>query len=353
MRKTMALALLAVAGLASVELFSSYALFRYYAHSHKSLFPKGSAAVLLVDGTINKVRGKHPTPVLSIDHGPLFDASESLGYSLRPGRYRIKEELDERNHVFELTVTDRGTRATSYFPNQSTRRIFMAGDSSMFGWGLNDEQTIPWLIQARLPEFQVVNLSLTSYSTIQALLQFRQVTPSLSSNDIVVIEYHQLSNKLNMVASDVLESLKSGYETELGDAARMREAKLPFGDIDAQGRVSIQHLSLSCAFDTAQKQCSRPKFDLGRAMQVTQYAFDEIMGLQPGRLVILFLSGADDDPVVERLRTRGAVIADLRSGKGIPFEDDVIATDSHMGPFGQHQIAERLYEMMIHDHITD
>jgi hypothetical protein len=229
----------------------------------------------------------------------------------------------------------------------------MAGDSSMFGWGLNDEQTIPWLIQARVPNFEVINLSLTSYSTIQSLLQLEHVMPSLSSNDIVVIEYHQLSNKLNVEASDVLENLKSGYETELGDAARMREAELPFGDIDAQGKVSIQHLSLSCAFDMAQPQCSRPKFDLGRAMQVTQYAFDKIVALHPRRLVILFLSGADDDPVVERLRRGGAVIADLRSGKGIPFEDDVIATDSHMGPFGQHQIAERLYEMMVHDHIID
>lgn len=353
MRKILALALIVIAGLTSLELISSYVLFRYYAHSHKSLFPKGSATSLLVSGTINKVRGKHPAPVVSIDHGPLFDANESLGYSLHSGRYHIKEELDERSHMFDLTVTDMGTRATSYVPNQSTRRIFMAGDSSMFGWGLNDEETIPWLIQARLPKFEVINLSLTSYSTIQSLLQLERVMPSLSSNDIVVIEYHQLSNKLNVEASDVLDSLKSGYETTLGDAARMREAKLPFGDIDAQGQVSIQHLSLSCAFDMAQPQCSRPKFDLGRAMQVTEYAFDKIVALHPGHLVIWFMSGADDDPVVERLRKGGAMIVDLRSGIGIPFEDDVISTDSHMGPFGQHQVAERLYEMMVNGHIVD
>jgi hypothetical protein len=291
--------------------------------------------------------------VLSIDHGRLFEADESLGLAFRPGRYRIKEQLGPKSHEFVITITDKGTRATSYFPVKSDRRLFMAGDSSMFGWALNDEQTIPWLIQARLPNFEVLNLSLTSYSPVQTLLRLQQLEPRLGPNDIVVIEYHELSNKLSVVASDVLENLKTGYEFELGDTARLREAKLPFGSLDDQGKFSIRRISLSCVFEAARPDCARPKFDLDQARQVTKYAFDEIMALHPGRLVIIFQSGADDDPVIEHLRSRGAIIADLRDGRGAGQEDDVISTDGHMGPFGQYQISERLFEVMRREHIVN
>jgi hypothetical protein len=351
MRRILALALMAIAGLTTIELASSYVLFRYYAHSQKSVVLKGSAAWMLLDGTINKVRGKHPLPVLSIDHGQLFEPSETLGYALHPGKYHIQEELDRKRHLFELTVTDEGRRATSYIPVQSNKRILMAGDSSLFGWGLDDEQTVPWLMQARLPNVEVVNLSLTSYSTVHALLQLLQIVPRVGPDDIVAIEYHQLSNKLNVEAPDVLESIKDGYETELGDA-RMREMKLPFGAIDAQGKLTIQHVSLSCAFDPAKPDCVRTKFDLGRAMQVTKLAFDQILALRPKHLLIIFLSGADDDPVIEHLRSRGVMIADLRPGRGVGFEDDLIFTDAHMGPFGQHQVAERLLEIL-HEQAID
>ena len=95
------------------------------------------------------------------------------------------------------------------------------------------------------------------------------------------------------------------------------------------------------------------KFDPGLAMRVTNYAFDEIIALHPGHLVIIFQSGADDDPVIEHLRSRGAIIADLRDGRGMGQEDDVISTDGHMGPFGQYQIAERLFEVMRREHVID
>jgi hypothetical protein len=353
MRKISSFAALAIIGLAAAEMASSYFLFRYYAHIRKELLPNGSAVWMLLKGGINKARGKHPAPVLSIDHGRLFDADESLGISLRPGRYRIKEQLGPKRHEFVITITDKGMRATSYFPGQSDRRLFMAGDSSMFGWALNDEQTIPWLTQARLPNFEVLNLSLTSYSPVQTLLRLQQLAPRLGPNDIVVVEYHELSNKLSVVPSDVIETLKTGYEFAVGDTTRMREANLPYGSLDDQGKFSIRRVSLSCAFEAARPDCLRPKFDPGQAMRVTNYAFDEIMALHPGHLVIIFQSGADDDPVIEHLRSRGAIIADLRNGRGPGEEDDVISTDGHMGPFGQYQIAERLFEVMQREHILN
>ena len=352
MKKILVFLALALVAVVAVESISSYIIFRYYAMGEKPLEPKGLATVMLVVGGINKVLGRHPTQSVSIDHGYLFEANEALGYALHPGRYRVHEALSGKDHYFDLTVTEAGIRRTSEFPVHSDKRIFMIGDSTMFGWGLDDEETVPWLIQAKLPHYQIFNFALTSYSSVQALSQLQSVTPKVGSKDIVVVEYHPLLNELNVGSPGMLDSMKHGYELTLGDAG-LRNAKLPFATIDDHGKLAIQRISFSCAIEPATPDCFRPAFDLPKAIQVTMRAFDEIVASGQGHLVVVFLSGTDDDPVIERLRTQGAAIVDVRSGKAIPIESDVIAVDGHLGPFGQYQIAQRLYDSLRHDVIAE
>jgi hypothetical protein len=346
MRKTLAFPLLALAALSLAELISADVIFRYYAHGEKSVRPDGLAVSMLLDGIINRVSGRHPVPKMSLDHGPLFDASDLLGYAVLPGRYRVQEELGNQTHGFDLTITEHGHRAAAYAPNHSAKRILMAGDSSMFGWGLDDEETMPWLVQARLPDYQVLNLSLTSYSTVQTLLQLQRLDPKVGPDDVVVIEYHLLSNKLNVQPADVLESLGKGFELTLGDATRMREMRLPYAALDAHGSLAIHRISLSCAQAPERTDCRRPAYELAAAMQVTKAVFDEIVALHPGHVVIAFFSGEDDDPVIAHMRARGATIADLRIGSAGYFEDDAVSTDGHMGPFSEHEVAKRFVEIM-------
>jgi hypothetical protein len=347
MRKILSMAVLVVAGLAALEILSSYFLFRYYAHGMKAIRPEGSAARMLFDGTMTRVTGKRPRPQFDIDHRPLFETNDVLGYVLRPGHYHVTERLGHQVHSFDLVVNDKALRAAAPFPVIADKRILIAGDSSLFGWGLNDEETVPWQIQARLPGYEVVNLSLTSYSTVHALLQLRQIEPHIHSEDVIVIGYHELSNKFNVEPSDVLGDLSQGYEVGLGDAARMRDMMLPFGSLDAHGKLSIQRIPLACASETAKPECARPKFDLRAAKEVTKRVFEEIIALQPGHLVIMFVQGPNDDEVISYLRSRGALIVDLRAGKdGVAFEDDIIPTDGHSGPFEQHQVAQRLLEVL-------
>ena len=347
MRKILSMAVLVVAGLVALEVLSSYALFRYNAHGMKAIRPEGSAARMLFEGTMRKVTGKRPTLQFAIDHGPLFETDDVLGYVLRPGQYHVSERLGHEFHSFDLLVNDKGLRAAAPLSVVADKRIFIAGDSSLFGWGLNDEETVPWQIQARLPGYEVVNLSLTSYSTVHALLQLRQIQPRVRSEDVVVVGYHELSNKLNVEAGDVLGDLNQGYEVGLGDPARIRDMMLPFGSLDANGKLSIQRIPLACASVAARPECVRPKFDLRAAKEVTRRAFEEIMALQPGHLVIMFVQGSSDDEVISYLRSRDAIIVDLRAGKdGVAFEDDIVPTDGHSGPFEQHQVAQRLLEVM-------
>lgn len=354
MKKIVIATLLAIVGLVALEMVSSFVLFRYFAHGQKSFRPERLATLMLLAKVVDTARGIHPRTVLSVDHRPVFEPDETMGYVFVPGRYLIKEDFKENHHGFTLTVNAQGRRVTSNFPHASSSRLFVSGSSSMFGWGLYDEETIPWLLQERLPKYEVVNLSLTSYSTVLALMQLQKVNPAINSNDIVVVEYQRISNRQSVMSPDILDLLSDGFEVTLGDSARMRKMSLPYGMIDPQGKLSIQRIRLACLHDTTAPDCSRPAFDPADAARVTEHAIDEIMALHPGHVVIAVLSCDDDDPVLVYLRSRDVTIADLRARNGLPVNTgDIMPTNSHYGPFWEHELADRLIDIMHERHLLD
>ncbi len=276
-----------------------------------------------------------------------------LGFSMHPGRYRVTETFDSLTHVFDLNVDEEGRRVTSYQPAKATKRLIITGDSGLFGWGLDDEETMPWLLQTRLPDYRVLNLTLTSYSTLQALLQLRRLSPPLGPDDVLVLEYQPITNAFNVADARLLAPLKYGFEMQLGNSARMRTMNIPYGAVDARGAFSIRRIDLSCVDDPNRADCVRPAVDETAARRVTEGAFDEILALHPGRVVVAFLKGPDDDPVISHLRDRGVTVADLRSRDGYPDFADVIRTNSHLGPFWHHQIYVLLLDALVREHIVE
>jgi hypothetical protein len=80
----------------------------------------------------------------------------------------------------------------------------LTGDSAVFGWGLNDQETIGWLLQERLMSYEVINMSATGYSTVNALEQLRIEFPIVNTNDIVILPYHPVSNDFNVLPQERL-----------------------------------------------------------------------------------------------------------------------------------------------------
>jgi hypothetical protein len=337
MRRILILVVAAAVGLTAIELVSSYVYFHRYIGDYQGIHPAGSMAMAMIGRGYDKIRGINHQVKMSIDHGPLFAASDTFGFTILPGRYKVTEHFEGRKHVFDLTVTDTGRRASSYAPVKSSKRLLITGDSALFGWGVDDEGTVPWLMQSRLPDYEVLNLSLNSYSTVHALLQLQQVVPQIGPDDIVILEYHPASNALNVANPRFLGMFLNGYETQLGDTAQLRAMKVPFGRIDAAGGFSVGRIRLSCVVEAPAPECEHPALSAEMEHEVTERAFDEIIALNIRHLLVAVLSGPDDDPVIVHLRSRGLTIADLRTVDGVPEDTDVIPTDKHSGPFWHHQ----------------
>ncbi len=336
-----------------LEASSSYVLYRHFARLDRGFYPAGSATLVLADALQGWLHGRHEQIELSIDHGPLFRDDPVLGYAIYPGRFDITEKNGGLTHRFRLTVDASGHRVTSTAPREGARRIYVTGDSALFGWGLNDEQTLPWLLQTRFPKDDVANLSVNSYSTVHAMLQLDAVHPAVSPDDIVVLTYHPITNDFNVASASMLYYLKGGFESRLGDSGLLQKMILPYGALNG-GKLDIRHFPVDCALrnDTAGR-CDHPAVSVTVAGEVTMRVFDAIMAAHPGHFVVAFLSGDDTDPVVVHLRARGAVIADLRIAQRDPEATDEVTIDGHSGPLWHYIAAERLAEALHGAHLAD
>lgn len=336
----------------AVESFSSYVMYRYFATEYKGFHPAGSSTYLLLEHAANKLRGRHMGVITTADHAPLYRLDVNLGYAMNPGLYNIHEEYDNQKHVFRLQVTPEGGRATAYRPVTAAHRLFITGDSSIFGWGLNDEETVPWLLQSRLPNDLVINMSLTSYSTITTLIQLNEVTPKISPDDTVVLLYHPLTNDFNIATPAMLDSIRGGLEMQLSNPLEMINVKVPYGSLDPEGRLNIRRAALVCRQQNQGPDCVRPGVDYAASTRVTERAFDEIIASFPAHYIVAVMSAPKDDPVIEHLRKKNVPIADLRLGDDEPDAHDILFTGSHSGPFWHYQAYLHLLAILSDAHLV-
>ena len=335
-----------------VESGSSYVLFRHYASLHRAYYPAGLASMTLL-GFILKGGGRHDEVALAIDHAPLYRTDAKLGYALLSGTYRVTEQRGGLSHEFTITIDDAEHRITSPRSNDTARRLFIAGDSTMFGWGLNDEQTAPWLLQSRFPAWNVVNLSVTSYSTVHGMLQLAASRPPVGADDIVVLTYHPITNDFNVASADILGYLANGFEHQLGDEQLVRDMRVPFGKL-VKGEVELGKYAVACGTtDAGKPNCSRTPCSPAEAKRVTEKVFDSIMHAHPAHYVVAFLSGEDEDTVIRHLRNTGAVIADLRTVASDSDANDEVSIDEDAGPFWHHLIVERLAHLFVSERLVD
>ena len=110
-----------------------------------------------------------------------------LGWFHRPN---VKESFripDQPLHT--VSTVENGARATGprVFTRELRRDIIFVGCSFTYGWGLNDEETFAWKVQAALPYWNVHNFGVDGYGTCQAYMLLKRVFQSEHFHKPVVI----------------------------------------------------------------------------------------------------------------------------------------------------------------------
>ncbi len=111
--------------------------------------------------------------------GPEYQSDADLGWKARPGSYDLVwADGSSSGHPFHYTNWSEGRRATSERdPAQQVSnrpKILFFGDSYIQGYGLSDDETLPWIVQKRHPEFQVSNFGAGLYGTYQSYLAMKK-----------------------------------------------------------------------------------------------------------------------------------------------------------------------------------
>lgn len=100
--------------------------------------------------------------------------------------------------VTHLPDTLRVTRPLSECHREDRREaIWVFGCSFTHGWSLNDEETYPWVLQQRLPDYQVVNFGVSGYGTLHSLMQFREALRTRDKPKAAVVAYGFLHDRRN------------------------------------------------------------------------------------------------------------------------------------------------------------
>ena len=296
---------------------------------------------------VKKLGAQNPDKIadvtISSDPKPLFVFDEKLGYSIAPGVHAIEiRQNSEKNPLareFTATIRQDHSRATSYRTRCADQQIHLFGDSQIWGWGNNDEQTMPWLLQARYPNYQVINHAQVGYGNVQSLIQLQEIKGELSDNDVFVIAYAEYMNMRNVAAPTFLRSIDvSEWAENYSD-----RASFPFGAIE-RGELVVRRVGMECT--TNKGWCDKPDPAVEDMHAVTRAILGRLFDVPEARGALLFLTGNDDDPVVASARQQQIPVIDARSRKGYLELDTFMPLDGHGGPITQYLYFARLREFL-------
>jgi hypothetical protein len=120
------------------------------------------------------------------------------GYTHLPGTFTVTLPNGYAFHVTHLPNTLRVMHPLATYTNASPKpEIWILGCSFTHGWSLNDQETYPWLLQERLPHYEVVNYGVGGYGTIHAVLQLRDALDKRPPPVAVVYAYAGFHDERN------------------------------------------------------------------------------------------------------------------------------------------------------------
>lgn len=160
-----------------------------------------SVASLALAEVVARLAGRQPfrpeVVRLRVEPGGRYQSADPrLGYRHLPGRFRITFPTGDAWTATHGPDTLRVSRPADRAPS-SDRGLWIFGCSFVHGWGLDDRDTLPWKVQARLPDFDVRNFGVGGYGTLQSLLQFEEAAAGGSTPDVAVLAYAGFHDERN------------------------------------------------------------------------------------------------------------------------------------------------------------
>ncbi len=346
MKKVLGYLAAALAVLLACDILLSWGVFLYLSHVKRPAFTPEkflySPALSLGAHLIQNLR---PHPPSWSEPAPYNSYDAQLGYGPRPGIYTLFLTNPARKKVFRWSarIMEDLSRATAPTPVQGTHTLYIYGDSWIFGWGVNDENTFAWHLQDTLRDkgWVVRHFAQGGYATVHALIRHRGLARQLSEDDLIILGYAGFYKDRNAGDPGFIKSMSAGLESlppELRE--QCQDNSYPRVVRTAAG-LDVELVPMLCARNDG--YCDKPAIPEEEKIAVTNAIHDEIIDTSKAPVVVLFIDGRDDDPAIMHLRERGVRIVDARPRATEYFvQDSIYGYDDHPGPLFHHYLFTKL-----------
>jgi hypothetical protein len=172
----------------------------------------------------------NPNNIIVEPGGKLFLKHHTLGYTQRPGEFKITLAT---GYTFTATHDAKGHRITHPISNSNTKKktkIWIFGDSMNYGWSLNDDEVYPWFLQDRLKEYEITNFGVNGYGTLHSYIQFKEELEKGKKPKIAIINYGSFHDRRNTLLRE-RKKLIAGPWNNIGLTAQ------PYARFDSEGKL--------------------------------------------------------------------------------------------------------------------
>ena len=355
-RKAAFYTILALIVLAASELVSSAFLFFAYRDQIASLSagaPMPATVLVLRRGLNWLFPGSAPDSAayrrMTRIPQDFFSEDAEQGYRAKPGRYIFRYSRLHRGvpeHLDSVvTIKGDGTRFTGNAPAAAARRIYVLGDSFVFGDGVNDEQTFSFLLQAAFPRDAVHLHALSGYSWANALVTMDRIKDQVRPGDIVILGYAFYYKERHVAAPGRLRDIKNWMARSFPDTELSPKDRLIRARLDGANLV-LDTIPMHCKFNPDYCTGAEPSPDYTDKVSIA--LLRAIAAKTSAAIYLVHFFGPKDDPVLAKLPGNVELVPATPADFSYATRDDIMGFDDHGGPYWHYAIYARISQSIAH-----
>ncbi len=278
--------------------------------------------------------------------GNFFTKDSELGYKHLPGKFKVTLNGDYSFNTTHLNNSLRITHPLNTYNQSSTKpEIWILGCSFTYGWSLNDNETYPWLLQAKLPQYEIVNFGVNGYGTLHSLIQFKEALKQGNKPKIAVIAYAGFHDRRNTLLR--ARSKQMAAWNKLGILFQP-DARLDGKDNFTYSMTKLEYdewplMRVSALVNFLEVNYNQFEEGLYKSHDVSKAIIEEFNRLAEANGVKLVVAGinAGSAKMLEELSQEGIATVDISVDLKIPANNN-LPHDLHPSAIANRQYAEKL-----------
>lgn len=323
-------------------------------------FPLATVLIFSLAEVSARIIGYRPWVTTQLDivvepGGKLYAPNPILGYTALPGTFKV---TTDGSYSFNITNLDNTLRVTHPLTSPSPKTktgIWIFGDSITYGWSVNDKDTYPWLLQEKLPDYEVVNLGVNGYGTLQNLIQLREALKNGNEPKVIFLAYASWD--------DVRNTFIRGRRKMLTAAASLGPVNQPYARLGSNGKLNVSIDTLeyrpfplmrySAFIHALEESYDRYEERHSQSHEITKAIIKEFADVCRTRGIELVVAGLTSDPTTLDMfrycNGEGVKTVDIWVDFLNIKENNNLPYDSHPSAVAHRQYAQKLEHFLRSD----